>query len=172
MMAAGTAASLGAHVTLLEPNGKLGKKLFITGKGRCNVTNNCAGDEVLKNVPTNPRFLYGALAGFSPADAMAFFEEHGCQLKTERGNRVFPESDQASSVIDALRRFLKETGVEIRWERALEIEAADGAVTGGENVRGWTVAEENANAFSFALEADEQGVWLVARPKGTVLLLR
>ena len=63
MMAAGTAASLGAHVTLLEPNGKLGKKLFITGKGRCNVTNNCAGDEVLKNVPTNPRFLYGALAG-------------------------------------------------------------------------------------------------------------
>ena len=130
MMAAGTAASLGAHVTLLEPNGKLGKKLFITGKGRCNVTNNCAGDEVLKNVPTNPRFLYGALAGFSPADAMAFFEEHGCQLKTERGNRVFPESDQAGSVIDALRRFLKETGVEIRWERALEIEAADGAVTG------------------------------------------
>ena len=130
MMAAGTAASLGAHVTLLEPNGKLGKKLFITGKGRCNVTNNCAGDKVLKNVPTNPRFLYGALAGFSPADAMAFFEEHGCQLKTERGNRVFPESDQAGSVIDALRRFLKETGVEIRWERALEIEAADGAVTG------------------------------------------
>ena len=130
MMAAGTAASLGAHVTLLEPNGKLGKKLFITGKGRCNVTNNCAGDEVLKNVPTNPRFLYGALAGFSPADAMAFFEEHGCQLKTERGNRVFPESDQAGSVIDALRRFLKETGVEIRWERALEIKAADGAVTG------------------------------------------
>ena len=130
MMAAGTAASLGAHVTLLEPNGKLGKKLFITGKGRCNVTNNCAGDEVLKNVPTNPRFLYGALAGFSPADAMAFFEEHWCQLKTERGNRVFPESDQAGSVIDALRRFLKETGVEIRWERALEIEAADGAVTG------------------------------------------
>ena len=117
MIAAGTAASLGAHVTLLEPNGKLGKKLFITGKGRCNVTNNCAGDEVLKNVPTNPRFLYGALAGFSPADAMAFFEEHGCQLKTERGNRVFPESDQASSVIDALRRFLKETGVAIRGQR-------------------------------------------------------
>ena len=104
MMAAGTAASLGAQVTLLEPNGKLGKKLFITGKGRCNVTNNCAGDEVLKNVPTNPRFLYGALAGFSPADAMAFFEAHGCLLKTERGNRVFPVSDQAGSVIDALRR--------------------------------------------------------------------
>ena len=121
MMAAGTAASLGAHVTLLEPNGKLGKKLFITGKGRCNVTNNCASDEVLKNVPVNPRFLYSALSGFSPADAMAFFEAHGCTLKTERGNRVFPESDQAGSVIDALRRFLKETGVKILWERALEI---------------------------------------------------
>ena len=104
MMAAGTAASFGAHVTLLEPNGKLGKKLFITGKGRCNVTNNCTSDEVLKNVPVNPRFLYSALSGFSPADAMAFFEEHGCKLKTERGNRVFPESDQAGSVIDALRQ--------------------------------------------------------------------
>ena len=78
MMAAGTAASFGAHVTLLEPNGKLGKKLFITGKGRCNVTNNCTSDEVLKNVPVNPRFLYSALSGFSPADAMAFFEAHGC----------------------------------------------------------------------------------------------
>ena len=130
MMAAGTAASLGAHVTLLEPNGKLGKKLFITGKGRCNVTNNCASDEVLKNVPVNPRFLYSALSGFSPADAMAFFEGLGCPLKTERGNRVFPESDQAGSVIDALRRFLKETGVKIEWERALEITAQDGAVTG------------------------------------------
>ena len=130
MMAAGTAASLGAHVTLLEPNGKLGKKLFITGKGRCNVTNNCTSDEVLKNVPVNPRFLYSALSGFSPADAMAFFEAHGCKLKTERGNRVFPESDQAGSVIDALRRFLKETGVKIEWERALEITAENGAVTG------------------------------------------
>ena len=130
MMAAGTAASFGAHVTLLEPNGKLGKKLFITGKGRCNVTNNCASDEVLKNVPVNPRFLYSALSGFSPADAMAFFEGLGCPLKTERGNRVFPESDQAGSVIDALRRFLKETGVKIEWERALEITAENGAVTG------------------------------------------
>ena len=130
MMAAGTAAGLGADVTLLEPNGKLGKKLFITGKGRCNVTNNCAADEVLKNVPVNPRFLYSALAGFSPADAMAFFEKLGCELKTERGNRVFPVSDQAGSVIDALRQFLKETGVNIRWERALEIQEENGTVTG------------------------------------------
>lgn len=129
MMAAGTAAAHGAQVTLLEPNGKLGKKLFITGKGRCNVTNNCAPDEVLKNVPTNPRFLYSALAGFSPLDAMDFFTRYGCQLKTERGNRVFPVSDQAGSVIDALRRFLREAGVRVLWQRAEEILARDGAVT-------------------------------------------
>ena len=130
MMAAGTAAAAGAQVTLLEPNEKLGKKLFITGKGRCNVTNNCAWEEVLKNVPTNPRFLYSALAGFSPQDAMAFFESYGCALKTERGNRVFPMSDQAGSVIDALRRFLRKTGVKTVWQRALKIETQDGAVTG------------------------------------------
>ena len=141
MMAAGTAASKGCRVTLLEPNGKLGKKLFITGKGRCNVTNNCASDEVLKNVPVNPRFLYGALAGFSPQDAMAFFEAHGCLLKTERGNRVFPVSDQAGSVIDALRRFLKETGVRIVWERAVSIEAADGAVSGVRTEQGFYPAD-------------------------------
>lgn len=130
MMAAGTAASLGAQVTLLEPNGKLGKKLFITGKGRCNVTNNCPWEEILKNVPTNPRFLYSALSGFSPQDAMDFFERYGCSLKTERGNRVFPQSDQAGSVIDALRRFLKETGVRVLWQRACEILTQDGSVTG------------------------------------------
>ena len=130
MMAAGTAASCGAHVTLLEPNEKLGKKLFITGKGRCNVTNNCPAEAVLQNVTVNPRFLYSALAGFSPQDAMAFFERYGCMLKTERGNRVFPVTDQAGSVIDALRRFLQETGVKIVWQRALEIETADGHVTG------------------------------------------
>ena len=85
LMTAITAARRGLSVTVLEPNGKTGKKLRITGKGRCNVTNNCTSDEVLKNVPVNPRFLYSALSGFSPADAMAFFEAHGCKLKTERG---------------------------------------------------------------------------------------
>ncbi len=130
LMAAGTAAEQGANVTLFETNEKVGRKLFITGKGRCNVCNDCDAQEVLRNVPVNPRFLYSALSGFSPADAMAFFEGLGCPLKTERGNRVFPESDQAGSVIDALRRFLKETGVKIEWERALEITAQDGAVTG------------------------------------------
>ena len=130
MMAAGTAASLGAHVTLLEPNGKLGKKLFITGKGRCNVTNNCAGDEVLKNVPTNPRFLYGALAGFSPVDAMAFFEEHGCQLKTERGNRVFPQSDNANDVAALMTKLCRNAGVKLMQAHATGIAAEEGCVSG------------------------------------------
>ena len=108
MMAAGMAAQAGAHVTLLEQNGRLGKKLLITGKGRCNVTNDCPWQDVLQNVPTNPRFLYSALAGFSPADAKNFFEAYGCALKTERGNRVFPVSDRSQTVLDALERFLRE----------------------------------------------------------------
>ena len=94
LMAAGTAAEAGAHVTLLEKNEKVGRKLFITGKGRCNVCNNCDTQQVLENVPVNPRFLYSALGGFGPADVMAFFEAHGVPLKTERGGRVFPASDR------------------------------------------------------------------------------
>ena len=136
MMAAGTAASLGAHVTLLEPNGKLGKKLFITGKGRCNVTNNCAGDEVLKNVPTNPRFLYSALAGFPPAEVKAFFEQYGCALKTERGNRVFPVSDRSQSVLDALERFLHEQHVHHMAAAATDIAVQDGRVCGVKTEKG------------------------------------
>ena len=130
MMAAGTAAQHGADVTLLEPNGRLGKKLLITGKGRCNVTNDCAWQDVLQNVPVNPRFLYSALAGFSPADAKAFFESYGCALKTERGNRVFPVSDQSRSVLAALERFLQESGVRVLTRRAVQISAADGRVVG------------------------------------------
>ena len=90
MMAAGAAAEAGAKVILVEQNDRLGKKLAITGKGRCNVTNCCSAEEVLKNIPRNARFLYSALDAFSPEQAMAFFEAHGCPLKVERGNRVFP----------------------------------------------------------------------------------
>ena len=130
MMAAGVAAQAGAHVTLLEQNGRPGKKLLITGKGRCNVTNDCAWQDVLQNVPTNPRFLYSALAGFSPADARAFFEQYGCALKTERGNRVFPVSDRSQSVLDALVRFLHEAHVQLLPRRVTELAAAGGRVTG------------------------------------------
>ena len=121
MFAAIQAGYAGAKVLLLEPNDRLGKKLLITGKGRCNLTNDCSWQEVLKNVPRNPRFLYSALSGFTPADAVTFFESHGCETKTERGNRVFPVSDRSASVVDALKTALGYAGVEIRRARALEL---------------------------------------------------
>lgn len=136
MMAAGMAAKAGAHVILLEKNDMLGKKLAITGKGRCNVTNDCSWEEVMKNVPRNGRFLYSALSAFTPADTMNFFEELGCALKVERGNRVFPVSDKSASVLNALRNFLREQNVEIRKERAVRILLRDGVVAGVETDRG------------------------------------
>ena len=127
MMAAGTAAERGAQVTLLEKNDRLGKKLYITGKGRCNVTNDCAPEEFFQNVPRNPRFLYSAVYGFAPRDAMAFFEGLGCALKTERGSRVFPVTDRSASVIDALRAWLRKNGVRVVHETAERILTQDGA---------------------------------------------
>ena len=120
LMAAGTAAEQGAQVTLLETNEKVGRKLFITGKGRCNVCNNCDVQEVLRNVPVNPRFLYSALGGFGPADVMDFFENHGVALKTERGNRVFPVSDHSSDVIRALERLLQREGVKVHLHSSVK----------------------------------------------------
>ena len=130
MMAAGRAAELGAKVTLIEKNDRLGKKLYITGKGRCNVTNNCPAEDVQKNVPTNPRFLFSSLSAFSPADAMAFFEGLGCALKTERGNRVFPVSDKSADVVDALRKYLRLHHVQQVQGTVSEIFTHSGAVTG------------------------------------------
>ena len=102
LMAAGRAAELGAAVTLFEKNKDPGKKLAITGKGRCNLTNNCDRDTFLQNVLSNPRFLYTAYSNFSAQDVMSFFEENGVPLKTERGNRVFPVSDRAKDIVHAL----------------------------------------------------------------------
>ena len=130
MMAACAAAEAGAHVTLLEKNGRLGKKLLITGKGRCNVTNDCTWQEVLQNVPVNPRFLYGAMAGFTPADAKSFFESYGCELKTERGNRVFPVTDRSQSVLAALERCLRERHVRVLARTVTELAVTDGRVAG------------------------------------------
>ena len=98
MMAAGMASRAGAKVVLLEPNDRLGKKLAITGKGRCNVTNACSADEIMKNIPRNSRFLHSALRGFGSEAAMSFFESFGCPLKVERGNRVFPVSDRSADI--------------------------------------------------------------------------
>lgn len=141
MMAAITAAENGAQVTLLERNDRLGKKLYITGKGRCNVTNDCAPEDFFPNVPRNPRFLYSAVYAFPPREVMAWFEAHGCALKTERGNRVFPQSDKSASVIDALRAELRRLGVRVLQERALDIVTQDGAVCGIETDGGFHKTE-------------------------------
>ena len=123
-MAALTAARKGASVILLERNQKLGRKLYITGKGRCNVTNDCGPDEVLKNIPHNGRFLTSSVTRFPPASVKEFFTALGVKLKTERGNRVFPQSDKAADIIDALLMGLRRAGVEIREERAADIRSA------------------------------------------------
>ena len=130
MMAAITAARQGAGVTLLEPNERLGKKLNITGKGRCNVTNDCDQETLMANIPGNGRFLYSALTRFTPQDAMAFFEALGVPLKVERGSRVFPVSDRSFDISGALERELRRLRVRILRERAAEITAEDGRVTG------------------------------------------
>lgn len=114
MMAAVTAAGAGHRVCLLEKNEKLGKKLFITGKGRCNLTNACGTEELLSHVVTNRRFLYSAFHGFSNYDTIEFFHRLGMKTKIERGNRVFPESDHAYDVIDALSRELRRKKVSVR----------------------------------------------------------
>ena len=130
MMAAISAAERGASVTLLEPNERLGKKLNITGKGRCNLTNNAGLEELLANIPRNGKFLYSAFSRFSAQDSMAFFEGLGVPLKTERGNRVFPVSDRAFDVSAALERRLKKLRVRLVRDRAKRLEIADGAVRG------------------------------------------
>ncbi|SDN32082.1 NAD(P)/FAD-dependent oxidoreductase [Acetanaerobacterium elongatum] len=113
LMAAGQAAELGKSVLLLEKNERPARKVMITGKGRCNVTNNCDETAFISKVKTNGRFLYSAISTFPPRDTIAFFEEHGLKLKTERGNRVFPVSDKAVDVVDCLVRYVKEQGVHL-----------------------------------------------------------
>ena len=130
MMAAITAARAGKHIVLLEKNDRLGKKLLITGKGRCNVTNDCTADEVLKNTPRNGKFLFSAMAAFPPERAKQFFEDAGCALKTERGNRVFPITDRSQSVLDALQKELKASGVTVKTARVLSIERDEAGVMG------------------------------------------
>ncbi|MBR2473544.1 MAG: NAD(P)/FAD-dependent oxidoreductase [Clostridia bacterium] len=128
LMAAGTAKENGSAVTLFEKNAKLGRKIAITGKGRCNVTNNCSENEFLANVVTNPRFMYSAVSAFSPADVMDFFESRKVPLKTERGNRVFPVSDRAYDIVDALGAYASKC--KITHEVVTKISVSDGSVNG------------------------------------------
>lgn len=113
MMASVFAARRGLEVHVYEKNEKLGKKLYITGKGRCNLTNSCDMETLLASVKSNPKFLYSAFYGFSNQDAMDFFEKEGLKIKTERGNRVFPASDRSADVLDTLRHSMKKAGVRI-----------------------------------------------------------
>lgn len=130
MMCAYTAASRGVDTLLLEPNRLLGRKVRITGKGRCNITNNCDIKEFMRNIPGDGRFLYSALNRFSPEDTIAFFESHGLSVKTERGARVFPVSDNANDVAGLMTQLCTRAGVRVVHERAKRVHIVDGAVAG------------------------------------------
>lgn len=146
MMAAVSAAESGHTVTLLEKNEKLGKKVYITGKGRCNLTNNCEVEELLASVCVNRKFLYSAFYGFTSQDTIDFFEQSGMRTKTERGNRVFPVSDHASDVIAALSGRLKKNGVRVllhaEVEELLTEEAEQKRVDAGAQEQAGKNAEE------------------------------
>ena len=130
MMAAGTAAYYGANVTLLEKNNRTGRKILVTGKGRCNITNNCDRDTFIQNVPTNPRFLYSAISNFDSQDTISFYNELGLETKTERGNRVFPVSDRAMDVADALYSFVRNNGVKVIESTVKSLITQDDKVVG------------------------------------------
>ena len=130
MFAAITAAKNGAHVLLLERNDRLGKKLLITGKGRCNVTNHCSWQEVMQNIPRNGRFLFSALENFPPEEIESFFEKAGCALKVERGNRVFPVSDKSQSVLDALKNELRKAQVTVKTARVRSLLTEEDRIAG------------------------------------------
>ena len=131
LIAAGVASIAGKSVMVLERNDRPARKVMITGKGRCNVTDNCSDiDTLISNVPVNGRFLYSAFSRFMPADTMELFEDMGVRLKTERGGRVFPVSDKASDIVDALVQFATDDGAQIVNARAKELIVEDGCVKG------------------------------------------
>lgn len=137
MLASAMAAESGMKVIVFERGKDTGKKLRITGKGRCNLTNNCSANKVVENIPTNGKFLFGAVNRFSPADVMELFENLGVPLKTERGNRVFPVSDKAEDIVDALRKYMSDMGVKTVHERVLSIDTKDGQICGVKTESGY-----------------------------------
>lgn len=130
LMAAATASELGKSVLVIDKNEMLGRKLLITGKGRCNVTNNCDNNDFIKNIPVNPKFLYSAISQFTTQDTISFFEGAGVPLKTERGNRVFPKSDKSSDICNALKSRCNNEYVKIIKNNVSEIVESDGKVVG------------------------------------------
>lgn len=121
LLAAGFAAKSGANVILIDKNRRVGRKIMITGKGRCNLTNDCDVQSFIRNVPVNGKFLYSAINSFTPYDTMRFFEDLGLKLKIERGNRVFPVSDKAVDVVDTLYSFVKNTGCRFVCDKAVSL---------------------------------------------------
>ncbi|MBR7132286.1 MAG: NAD(P)/FAD-dependent oxidoreductase [Clostridia bacterium] len=142
MAAYSAACNKACRITVVEKNERCARKVMITGKGRCNVTNNCDIDTLIANVPRNARFLYSAFSEFSPKDTMDFFTSQGVELKTERGNRVFPVSDKAVDIVDALVGAVKKKGVKFLCGRAVEIVAENGQVKGVRLESGDTVEAE------------------------------
>lgn len=130
LMAAGTAASLGKKTLLIEKMPRTGRKILVTGKGRCNVTNACDVENIMKNTVSNPKFLYSALSNFTPSDTMSLFESLGVPLKVERGNRVFPVSDKAMDIADALSLYCKQNGVKVLTDTVTELVVENGTVIG------------------------------------------
>lgn len=130
MIAAGIAAKRGLSVTLVERNERPGRKIMITGKGRCNLTNDCELEEFMDNVSTGGKFLYGSFSRFPPRKVMSFFEELGVPVKVERGKRVFPQSDKASDIVDALHSFIKNSGVRTIHGRVKELLTQSGEAQG------------------------------------------
>ena len=169
MMCAITAAERGLRVTLLEPNRMLGRKLRITGKGRCNITNNCDVREFMANIPGDGRFLYSAVNRFGMKEVMAFFEDRGLPLKTERGNRVFPVSDNANDVAGLLARQCEKDGVRVLHTAAKDILVSDGAVIGvgtGEGQIGCRAAAVCTGGLSYPLTGSTGAGYRFAKKLG------
>lgn len=144
LIAAGAAVRTGHEVQLLEQNPRMARKVMITGKGRCNLTNNCTLPELIAHVPTNPRFLYSAFTACMPQDIMALIEEMGVPLKTERGNRVFPMSDKAVDIVDALVKYARYDGkCRFVQGKAAHLQIADGVCTGVQLSDGRTLSADS-----------------------------
>jgi predicted Rossmann fold flavoprotein len=174
MMAAVKAAEAGAKVTLVERNEKVGRKIYITGKGRCNLTNDCSVQEALQNYPRGGRFLYSSMSRFTPADTKAFFTGLGVELKTERGNRVFPVSDHASDIIDALFYELRRKKVDIVTARVKELTTQEEHITGvcldnGKTLKGDAVIIATGGASYPATGSTGDGYELAKSARHTIV---
>lgn len=173
MMAAITAARRGKSVVLLEKNDRLGRKLAITGKGRCNVTNNCEIEELMSNIPRNAKFLYGAMTKFPPSETIAFFEQLGVPLKTERGKRVFPVSDKAGDIVAALEKELRRLGVKILRENARSLILENGVCTGVRTAGGEFLASSvilAAGGKSYPKTGSDGSGYALARQAGHTVI--